>query len=141
LYTLFNRDAQPRRLARQLEAIGERDGERLAALSARAQQLARRLDLLEDVLGPEARDRAERSLDRLREAAARWEQALAALQKLRARVESGRGTLGRMLADEEIADEIKEAHRLLKESPWRVLRRAPENRAPRGAPRRRPTSP
>ena len=127
----------PRRLAEKLASIGQRDGDTLADVGERARQLARKLDLLEDLLPPGERGRAERSLDRLKLAASQGEQALALLQKLRARVQSGRGTLGRMLADEEMADEIKEAHRLLKESPWRALRRAPEDRAPSGA-RRRP---
>lgn len=49
-------------------------------------------------------------------------------RRLLALVRGGKGTVGRILADPELADEIKETHRILKNNPWKALGRPPRRR-------------
>ncbi len=126
----------PRRILRSVDAIAERR-EALARSSEKAVALSRRGEELAALLSAEERARLTRSLERLREAGARAAELAALAERLLARVKQGRGRIGRLLTDVELSDEIKDAHRVLKESPWRALAKPPRNEAPRGAPRRR----
>lgn len=126
----------PRGILRDLGAIGERR-EAFARAGENADALARRGEELAALLSAEERARLTRSLERLREAGAHAAELAALAERLLARVRQGRGTIGRLLTDVEMSDEIKDAHRVLKESPWRALAKPPRNEAPRGAPRRR----
>jgi ABC-type transporter Mla subunit MlaD len=125
-----------RRLSTQLEAIGGRGAElRRAGDSLR--RLDARLDELAGLLPPDRRARLERALRALRLAAVQMERLLADARAVAAHVRAGRGTVGRFLSDLEINDDLKDTHRILKESPWRALAKPPRPLAPRGrAPRR-----
>jgi ABC-type transporter Mla subunit MlaD len=126
----------PRRILRELDAIAARR-EALARTAEKAGALATRGEELASLLGPEERQRLARSLERLQLASARAAELAGLVERVVTRVKEGRGTIGRLLTDVEMSDEIKEAHRVLKESPWRALAKPPRERAPRGAPRRR----
>jgi len=126
----------PRKILRDLEAVGRRraafesTGRKLAALQDKGEELAA-------LLSPAERERVARSLERLQRAAAHASAVAHVAEKLARRVERGRGTVGRFLTDTGLHDEIKEAHRVLKESPWRAIARPPRESAPRGVPKRK----
>ena len=88
-------------------------------------------------ISPAQRRRLDSAMARLGGVATRGQKLAAGLDALAGRVKKGKGSAGRLLFDRELVDEIKQTHRVLKESPWRVLARPPKNRAPRGKPPRR----
>ena len=107
------------------------------AVAARRLPSAARLDRLAGIISPAQRRRLDSAMARLGVVATRGQKLAAGLDALAGRVKKGKGSAGRLLFDRELVDEIKQTHRVLKESPWRVLARPPKNRAPRGKPPRR----
>ena len=69
-----------------------------------------------------------RAMSRLQAALARARDVGDRARRLLALVRGGKGTVGRILADPELADEIKETHRILKNNPWKALGRPPRRR-------------
>jgi ABC-type transporter Mla subunit MlaD len=126
-----------RRVATEVSAVAERKGDRLAVLERRLENLSQSLEGIYELFSPKERARVQRSLGDLGRSADQVAAMAAAVRGLVELVESGRGTIGHFLFDPELTDEVKEAHRLLKESPWRALAKPPRDQAPRGqAPRR-----
>jgi len=128
----------PLRLLGKLGALGERDGERLRALSARLDTLQENLAPLLEALGPAEQAQATSALAKLRHAFGDGQEAFALVTALLGRLEKGRGTLGRLMTDPTLNDEVKEVHRILKEGPWRAIAKPPRDHAPRGLAPRRP---
>lgn len=112
----------------------------------RVRALGTRLDALADRTAPDARavrDRLDRVMDgmdrlaalvpaaerrRLAEAFDRFSHVATALERLQrdalvvaARVEAGEGTIGGLMQDLEIFDDIKIMHKVMKDRPWRIL--------------------
>ncbi len=112
----------------------------------RVRALGARLDQLTDRTGPDVRavrDRLDRVMDgmdrlaaivpaaerrRLADAIDRFSHAATALERLQrdalavaARVEAGEGTVGGLMQDLEIFDDIKIMHQVMKDRPWRIL--------------------
>jgi len=67
--------------------------------------------------------RAEQAIDAMRGALAQVEPLLARLDELGARIASGEGSLGRLMADPEFADDAKDLGKIMKRHPWRILER------------------
>jgi phospholipid/cholesterol/gamma-HCH transport system substrate-binding protein len=126
-----------RRTLARVQQLDRRLEGRLEPLIARIKAISRRLEPLQELLDAEQRERLSAAMGKLRSSFGEAQRLAAGLRLLTKRVEQGRGTVGRLIADPELVDEIKETHRILKESPWRTLAR-PRGKAPRGrAPRKR----
>jgi ABC-type transporter Mla subunit MlaD len=90
--------------------------------------LPEKLPVPEEMPLSEWRDQVSRAVKKLKAAADRADRLRTRGRALLAMVRKGRGTIGRILADPELVDEIKATHKLLKQTPWRTL----------GRPKRRP---
>jgi hypothetical protein len=141
----MDRHAPPARVRRALDDLGRLVGElqdlrrelppapetrrTLAAVERAAQltldrfgPLRQRLDALELPELPQRwRDQLREGLGKLEAAATRGQAVAGLLRSLKRRVDAGQGTVGRLRADPQIIDEIKETHRILKETPWRAV--------------------
>jgi hypothetical protein len=116
-------------VARRIEELTGREDVRRTV--DRAGVTLQPFDELLQLVGPEQRHHLGQAWDKIILAARLGETAFSDVRSLLALVEQGRGTLGRFLSDPDIVDEIKETHRILKESPWRALGKPPQNKAPR----------
>ena len=73
------------------------------------------------MLGPEEQKSLKDALLRLDDIAARADTALADVNGLVGKMKNGEGTVGQMLQDEEIYDDLKELIRDLKQHPWKLI--------------------
>ena len=67
--------------------------------------------------------RAQQAIDATRAALAQVDPLLGRLEELGARIASGEGSLGRLMADPEFADDAKDLGKIMKRHPWRILER------------------
>jgi ABC-type transporter Mla subunit MlaD len=134
------RVADPRRLSLlvdKIASLSRTKGDELRAAAMRVEIVENELAELFDLFPVEERQRQTRGLERLETSLKAARHIVQILTDLTASLRQGRGTLGRFLTDPDIVDEIKQTHRILKESPWRTLSLPPRENAPRGrAPKR-----
>jgi phospholipid/cholesterol/gamma-HCH transport system substrate-binding protein len=125
-----------RHAARDLGAIAERAGPELRALGERLDRAVARVDALADVFGPERRAALRDGLAAARRAAATGERIAADVRALVAGIERGDGTIGGVLADRELFDDLHETHRIIKSQPWTFILKptGPDKRRPAGKP-------
>jgi phospholipid/cholesterol/gamma-HCH transport system substrate-binding protein len=95
----------------------------VAPLEARVAALAAEVDRLAPRLADPRVARLAAVLGRAPELVARARSALAAAEAIAAMVASGQGTVGALLADVELFDEMKDLSRTLKRQPWRAVTR------------------
>lgn len=113
-------------LAQLRATIGDARRE-VARLRAALDRLAPRGDAvvaaIARIRGHVAALRAERAIDAMRAALAMVDPLLGRLEELGARIASGEGSLGRLMADPEFADDAKDLGKIMKRHPWRILER------------------
>lgn len=90
-------------------------------LSGRAREVRATLARIGAQVPDDLVDRLGATLDTVRSALERTERTVATLGELLAMVERGQGTVGALLQDPELFDEVKELGRMLKNQPWRVV--------------------
>ena len=76
--------------------------------------------------GPSVVERARLAIARARAAIDRLDPLLAKIADLRARLERGEGSLGRLMRDPEFPEDAKELGKILKRQPWKVIDRPPD---------------
>ena len=78
-------------------------------------------EALGDTLGPEDKKRIKSAIQKLDHLATRADKLTERADRIMARIESGEGTVGQMIKDEEIYDDIKELIRDIKRHPWKLI--------------------
>lgn len=78
-------------------------------------------DNLTDTLGPEDKKRIKSAIKKLDGLAGRTDKLAERADRIMARIERGEGTVGQMIQDEEIYDDIKELIRDIKRHPWKLI--------------------
>jgi ABC-type transporter Mla subunit MlaD len=109
------------RAARELYRVAEEAQPELTALGARVDRALEQLDAGSQLFGPERRRAAAAALERLDRTIGVAERLAADLRWLGRRVAAGEGTIGALLADRELFDDLHEAHRIIKAQPLKVL--------------------
>ena len=79
------------------------------------------LERISDTLGPEEQQRIKKAIAKLDDIAARTDKMIARGDAVMSRMERGEGTVGRLLQDEEIYDDLKELIRDIKRHPWKII--------------------
>jgi phospholipid/cholesterol/gamma-HCH transport system substrate-binding protein len=79
------------------------------------------VESLSDTLGPEDKNRIKSAIKKLDNLATRTDKLAQRADRIMARIESGEGTVGQMIQDEEIYDDIKELIRDIKRHPWKLI--------------------
>jgi hypothetical protein len=110
-----------------LGGVADDLGLELAALTARADGATERLDALMALLGPERRAAVALAMERLRRALTTLAGTSADVGRLAHSVAHGEGTIGGLLGDRELFDDLHEAHRLIKAQPLRVFIKPPKD--------------
>jgi len=79
------------------------------------------LNRVGNTIGPEEQKSIRQSLQKLQDIAQRADATVARLDRMVTRIENGEGTVGQMLSDEEIYDDLKELLRDIKQHPWKLI--------------------
>jgi len=95
---------------------------RVAAFTASADALRARLA----ARGPAVVERFTGAIARARAAIDRIDPLLAKVADVRARLERGEGSLGRLMRDPEFPEDAKELGKIMKRQPWKVIDRPPD---------------
>jgi len=106
-----------RNLDRSLGAVARN----VDPLLADARSITHKLDESLDAFGPEERESLSSALRRASSIAERADDTLGDAQAIATHVRSGQGTVGALLMDEEIYDDIQEMLRDLKHNPWKLF--------------------
>jgi phospholipid/cholesterol/gamma-HCH transport system substrate-binding protein len=76
---------------------------------------------LGNTIGPDEQKAIKNSLYKLNSIALKADSSLTRVNKIIANMEKGNGTVGQLLSDEEIYDDLKEFIRDLKRHPWKLI--------------------
>lgn len=79
------------------------------------------VERLGDTIGPEEKKRVKAALAKVETIANRADKALLDVGVMVAKLRSGQGTVGQLLQDDELYDDIKELIRDLKRNPWKLI--------------------
>ncbi|NOY91043.1 MAG: MCE family protein [Deltaproteobacteria bacterium] len=90
-------------------------------LLADARSITHKLDESLDAFGPEERESLSSALRRASSIAERADSTLGDAQAITTHIREGHGTVGALLMDEEIYDDIQEMLRDLKHNPWKLF--------------------
>jgi ABC-type transporter Mla subunit MlaD len=110
-----------RHIRDDLSQIADRAAPDLRQLGTRLQLALDRLDGLRDFVPPDKRAQVATALDHLRRAAALGERIVADVRALEQKLRAGQGTIGALMADHELFDDLHETHRIIKSQPLRFL--------------------
>jgi ABC-type transporter Mla subunit MlaD len=121
-----------RAAARELGAIADRAGPELSRLGERLDRALDRIDATMAIFDDDRRAQIAGAVAAARRAVATSEHIAADVRALVAMVERGEGTIGGIMADQELFDDLHETHRILKSQPWTFILK------PTGKDKRRP---
>jgi ABC-type transporter Mla subunit MlaD len=132
-----------RAAAHDLSAIADRAGPELSSLATRLDRALERIDAASAMFDDHQRARISGAVAAVRRAVATGEHIAADVRALAAAVERGEGTIGGIMADVELFDDLHETHRILKSQPWTFILKpsGPDKRRPAGKPPQGPQAP
>jgi phospholipid/cholesterol/gamma-HCH transport system substrate-binding protein len=104
-----------------LESLSRKLDRDLEPLLADVRRALEAVDRLGEVLGPEEQAALKDALGRLDDIARRADGALTKVDGMVDRMRKGEGTVGQLLGDEELYDDLKELIRDLKRHPWKLI--------------------
>ena len=121
-----------RAAAHDLSAIADRAGPELTRLGDRLDRALERIDATAALFDDDRRARISGAIAAARRAVATGAHIAADVRALVAGIERGEGTIGGIMADQELFDDLHETHRILKSQPWTFILK------PSGKDKRRP---
>ena len=113
--------ARTRAVARDLGEVADRAAPELRALADKLDRAATRLDGLAALFDGAERARLAAALAAARRATRTAAAVVAEARALAAAVARGQGTLGGLLNDRELFDDLHETHRIIKSQPWTFI--------------------
>jgi phospholipid/cholesterol/gamma-HCH transport system substrate-binding protein len=124
--------ARVRAAARDLSAVADRAGPELTRLGDRLDRALARIDATAALFDDANRARIAGAVAAARRAVAAGARIAADVRALVAGIKRGDGTIGGIMADKELFDDLHETHRILKSQPWTFILK------PSGSDKRRP---
>ncbi len=109
------------RTFRSMNLLAAKLNKEITPLLADVREALASVEALGDTLGPEDRKRVRSAIRKLDALATRADKIAARADRIMARIESGEGTVGQMMQDEEIYDDLKELIRDIKRHPWKLI--------------------
>jgi phospholipid/cholesterol/gamma-HCH transport system substrate-binding protein len=109
------------RLSAQTELTLARTRALIAEVRARAMTAGDTLARIDAQIPPDLMDRVSNTLATVERSVERAEKIMATLGELVAMIDRGQGTVGALLNDPELFDDVKVLGKALKNSPWRVV--------------------
>lgn len=113
--------AEVRRIVRNVDRVLGTVARELDPLMTDVRGAVRRADETLAVIGPDERQRIQRTIENAERLSAQARTTLGDAQAIVAHIRRGEGTVGAMLMDEEIYDDVQEMIRDLKHNPWKFF--------------------
>jgi phospholipid/cholesterol/gamma-HCH transport system substrate-binding protein len=110
-----------RRIVRNLDRALSTVAREIDPLLSDARSALRRVDETMATIGPEERERIRRTIENAERLSAQARATVGDAQAIVAHVRRGEGTVGAMLMDEELYDDVQEMIRDLKHNPWKFF--------------------
>lgn len=107
--------------ARNITGTVDRDIEPMVEDARAAMGSARSVSKSADRLVSDNEDKLDRSIDNVHETTENIERASSDAESVVAAIESGEGTVGQLLSDRELYDDMKELLRNVKRRPWKLI--------------------
>jgi len=117
----FIDDPTVERSLSNLESLSRKLDREIGPLIADVRRALELVDRLGGVLGPEEQASVKSALRRLDDIARRADGTLVRVDGMVERMQKGEGTVGQLLGDEELYDDLKELIRDLKRHPWKLI--------------------
>jgi len=114
-------DPSLERTIQNMESLTGKLNKDIDPLIAEIRETMETLNRLGNTLGPKEQQALRDSLKRLSDIAVRADSTIGRVDGLVTRMHEGKGTVGRLLKDEEIYDDLKELIRDLKRHPWKLI--------------------
>jgi phospholipid/cholesterol/gamma-HCH transport system substrate-binding protein len=111
-------------VARTLDNLEELSAKLNRELPPLMRDVRKSLEIVErlgDTIGPEEQQSIKQALQQLDDIARRAEVTLAKVDKMVDKMNRGEGTVGQLLQDEQVYDDLKELIRDLKRHPWKLI--------------------
>ncbi|MCP4606466.1 MAG: MCE family protein [Proteobacteria bacterium] len=114
-------DPNVTRMLSNLKSLSGKLNKEIDPLLKDARQALAGVERLSNTIGPEEQQKIKEAIARLDNIMTRTDRALASVTQMIDRIRRGEGTVGQMLTDEEIYDDLKELIRDIKHHPWKII--------------------
>lgn len=109
------------RIINNLEGISGKVNKDIGPTMASARSTFEQTDAMMSEIGPEEQEDLKLAIKHLSQSARKTDEMLTKVDNIVTYVESGEGTLGAFLKDEELYDDLRELIRDLKHNPWKLI--------------------
>jgi phospholipid/cholesterol/gamma-HCH transport system substrate-binding protein len=114
-------DPEVQRTLKNLESLTGKLNRDIDPLLKEVHGALAEVNRLSDTIGPEEQRRIKSAIAKLDAMATRADKTIAGVDVLVNRLKNGEGTVGQLVKDEEIYDDIKELIRDIKKHPWKLI--------------------
>jgi phospholipid/cholesterol/gamma-HCH transport system substrate-binding protein len=114
-------DPKVARILDNLESLSGKLNREIDPLLKEIKDALASVDRLTGTIGPEEQRRIKEAIVKLDAVMTRADKTLAGVGDMVDRIRRGEGTVGQMMADEEIYDDLKELIRDIKQHPWKII--------------------
>jgi phospholipid/cholesterol/gamma-HCH transport system substrate-binding protein len=109
------------RIVNNLDGITSKVNKDIGPMMGSARSTFEQTDALMSEIGPEERGEIKQAIHHLSSSAAKTDKMLTKVDNIVEQVESGEGSVGAFLKDEELYDDLRELIRDLKHNPWKLI--------------------
>lgn len=114
-------DPQVGRILNNLESISASLNREIDPMLKETRQALDSVQRLSETIGPDDQKRIKSAIAKLEGVMKRTDKVLVGVDQMIERVRRGEGTVGQLMADEEIYDDLKELIRDIKRNPWKII--------------------
>lgn len=114
-------DPKVTRILDNLEALSGKLNREIDPLLAEIKEALAAVDRLSSTLGPEEQKKIRDSIAKLDKVMTRADRTLGGVEDMVNKIRRGEGTVGQIMQDEEIYDDLKELIRDIKQHPWKII--------------------
>lgn len=117
----YVKDPNIKRGIRNMTILTQTLNREINPLLAEIRQALSAVEALTNAIGPNEKAQIKSAISKVDHIAGRTDKLVSRVDKIVARMEDGEGTVGQLMADEEIYDDLKELIRDLKRHPWKLI--------------------
>ena len=117
----YVKDPNIKRAIRNMTVLTETLNREINPLLAEIREALSAVESLTETIGPNEQARIKSAIAKIDRIAGRTDKLISRVDHILARMEDGEGTMGQLMADEEIYDDLKELIRDLKRHPWKLI--------------------
>ncbi len=114
-------DPKVARMLNNLESLSGKLNREIDPLLKEIHNALAAVERLSDTIGPEEQQKIKEAIARLDDIMTRTDRMVASVTQMVDKIRRGEGTVGQLMTDEEIYDDLKELIRDIKRHPWKII--------------------